>query len=592
MNTKQEDHAREWTERIKRAYEFRDKKFRSAPSKTYKQMCIDNRQYYRGDWNKTIIPVNRIFSYGRSLVPSVYFRNPRVSVTATRPELVVHARVVEAVDNWVIFETNLKKTLKRAILNAYICGCGPVKLGYDSQYGYIPEQAVDQDRSTVTQSSRTEDRKIEYREGVKPGMPWALPDLPENIIGPPGYDDYAAMPWIAHRIIRPLDDVKQDQKYKHTKDLQGTKTLDYIDPKQQSLFREDKLVPLAELFEIRDKSTGLISVVCEGQTLLSENDVLQVEGLPWEFLIFNDDPEYPWGIPDVCMMEPQQLELNEIRTQAKRHRAIALLKFLYKRGAIKEPELEKFFSGSVGPGVAIDDDAIANAIVTLQPHIPPDLAAEARQVESDLRQTIRISENQAGSYRSGTPPRATETQEVAQSFDLNVDERKDLMGDLLTSIIRKWNQYIFKFWDGNRVVQIAGPDGQMWWVQYTGDELEGEYNLRIDPDTGFPVTRGIRMEAAAGLLKQYGGDQLIDQTELRKMHLSQLEWLYPGISRLVMEAPPQIASAVSNLRQPGPEKGQGHLPVGQRGGGRGTSQEKPIEFGEFKKKFEAGKGSK
>lgn len=553
MNTKQEDFAREWTEQIRRAYEYRDKKFKSAPGKMYKHMCRDNRAYYRGDWNQSIIPVNRVFSYGRTLIPGTYFRNPRVSVTATKPELALHAKVVEAVDNWLIFEAKLKKTLKRAILNCYQCGCAPIKLGYDSQYGYMIDQAVDTNQSTITQEAKDDERSIEYLDSIKPGMPWALPDLPENVIGPAGYSDWEAMPWIAHRIFRPLEDVKADPKFKHTKDLQGTKTLDYLDPKQMSLFLDNKVMPICELFEVRDKSRKTISIICEGQTLMSDGDILQVEGLPWEFLIFNEDPEYPWGIPDVSLIEPQQLELNEIKTQSRRHRAIALLKFLYRRGAIKEVELEKFFSGEVGPGVAIDsDEALLNVITALQPHIPPDLRAEAMAVENDLRNTIRMSENQSGSFRSGTPATASETGEVAKSFDLSTDERRDIVGDIMTSIVRKWNQMIFRLWDTSKVVEVAGPDGQMWWVQYTGDQLRGEYNLRIDPDSGFPISRQVRMEAAGGLMKTYNGDQLIDQIALRKVHLSQMEWIYPGISSLVKEAPQEIASAVSNLRQPGP----------------------------------------
>jgi len=135
MTDKVDAFVQEWKERIKAGLEYR-KKY-STRSK-----WEDFRKYYRGQWAPGILPVNKTFSYGRMLVPKVYFRAPRVTITAAHPDLVWHAKVVEAIDNLLIRELGLKRVLKRAVMHAYLCGVGPVKLGYDSEFGYIPEQAV------------------------------------------------------------------------------------------------------------------------------------------------------------------------------------------------------------------------------------------------------------------------------------------------------------------------------------------------------------------------------------------------------------------------------------------------------------------
>jgi hypothetical protein len=57
---------------------------------------------YRNKWDTDVLPINKIFSYVRMLVPRVYFNAPRVTVTATHPDFVVHARVVEAIDNMLL----------------------------------------------------------------------------------------------------------------------------------------------------------------------------------------------------------------------------------------------------------------------------------------------------------------------------------------------------------------------------------------------------------------------------------------------------------------------------------------------------------
>jgi len=585
MTTDNKDFVTDWQGKIKAGRNFRK---RFSTQKEWK----DYREYYRGEWDDDIIPVNRMFSFGRALMPQVYFRAPRVSVTATHPDLVFHARVVEAVDNWLIKEAMLKGTLKTAILNAYICGTAPIKLGFDSEFGYDPRLAVDEDSATVTQQAKKDSRIIEYKTNVKPGLPWALSVQPEDVVVPYGFKSPNFLLWIAHRIIRPLDDLKEDSKYSNTKDLKGSRILDLAaegTPKVPGV--DENEIDYAELWEIRDASRKSIYTICEDELLLSDDDALQIEGLPWEFLIFNEDPEHFWGIPDIKMIKAQQLELNEIKTQASKHRKIALLKFLVKKGIMKEPEAEKFLSGEVGPWVEIDDDMVLNAVAMIQPHVPPDLAIATQQAKQDMLETMGQGENQLGAFSPYHGKTATETMEVSNASGNRSDERKDIVADLLTSIIRKWNQFIFSFWTSERVVQIAGPSGAENWIKYTGEQLTGEYSLKIDPDSGFPVNKTTKLQAADGLMKQYGGDPLIEQTMLRRQHLEQYEFIFPGATRLLKELPPELANAAAGERQPGVAGGggggAGSTSQGNRGGGRSGG---PQEFEQAKKAYQEGGG--
>ena len=541
----------------------------------------DWRSHYRGDWGSNLIPVNRTFSYGRTLIPRVYFRSPRVSITATRPEFVRHALVVEAVDNMLIKALNLKKTLKTAILNTYISGTAPIKLGFDSEYGYLPEQAIGENSSTATQIARREQRAIEYNTNVKPGMPWALPAMPEDVIIPWGYKDSDSLPWVAHRILRPLEDIKQDQKYQNTKDLAGTKQAS-SELQRRSAFQEDKTNLFGELFEIRVFDTKEIIVICENQLLLKSDDILQSGGLPWEFLTFNEDPEYFWGIPDAYILEPQQKELNEVKTQQSRHRKIALLKFLYLKGAVTEDQMNQFLSGEVGPAIGVDAESLATAIITLQPHMPPELWTEAAQVMNDMRESMGFSENQVGGYnRKGGNVSATETSEIAQGVDMRIDERKDIVADVMLNIIHKWNDMIFNLWDSEKIIEIVGPHGGSEWVEFTGDQIKCEYKINIDVDSGFPMTGNAKRQLADGLFKTYGGDPLMDQLKVRQFHLSQYENLMPGILSCIRDPqkqPNDPNAMLAAARQPSPmgagsQTGSGSPSGTNRGGGA-----KPLNF--------------
>jgi len=284
----------------------------------------------------------------------------------------------------------------------------------------------------------------------------------------------------------------------------------------------------ALLYEIRDAREKKIIVISEGYVLLEEEDALQIEGLPWEFIIPNPDPDCFWGIPDVRMMKAQQEELNEIRTQASRHRRIALLKFLYAKGALSKENLDKLLGEFLGPGIEVNSDNVTAAVQLLQPHVPPDFANEALMVLQDMRETLGFSRNQLGEFAGQrTPPTAAESLIVQAATEVRIDERRDITADVLANILRKWNQYIFSFWNRERIVRILGPNGVRYWIRFTGEEIRGEYTITVDPESGLPITRGLRYQQARELFRLLLGNPYIDQTLLHKLLLEQFEWIDP-----------------------------------------------------------------
>jgi len=157
-----------WQENLKLAKDFRKEVANYEKWKDWKK-------YYRNDYSPGVIPVNLIFSIGRSIIPRVYFRNPQVSVMPLKPGMEMQARIVEALDNWMVRRIGFKQTMKRSIQDAYLAGTGIIKLGYDSEFGYDPS-TYDQgyEEPILWDTGEYEEPYPEYNSQVFRGLPWAL----------------------------------------------------------------------------------------------------------------------------------------------------------------------------------------------------------------------------------------------------------------------------------------------------------------------------------------------------------------------------------------------------------------------------------
>jgi hypothetical protein len=365
--------------------------------------------------------------------------------------------------------------------------------------------------------------------------------------------------------------VQADQKYdrKARSELKGGFSVDASSTNTLSAFKTgDAKGRFCLLKEIRDFKSGRLIVLCEEKVLLNIKDELQLDGLPWEFLVFNEDPEHFWPLSDVKMFAPQQKEINEIRSHAQRQRKMALLKFFFLKGALKPEDLEKFLSGDmndIGAGIEVNGDSIAQAVEAFTPSTNNDLLIrELLQTANDMRDVIGFSQNQLGEFAPQHNKTATETNIVNQSANIRSDERRDVVIDVFSNIIRKWNQYIFKYWSTPRVVEIVGADGFQYWVQYTGEQLRGEYNLLVYPESGMPVTRELRQNVAKIMYDTFNQDPMIDQVGLRRMVLQQTDMIDPGWQQLLRPMPgmmpmgPGMAPMVGGIPgAPMPQPGQG-----------------------------------
>jgi len=480
-----------------------------------------------------VLPYNLVYSMKRGMVPQVYFRNPYINVTPNnKPGIDIQAKVVEAIDNWLIGELGVKSTFKTMVQDAYYCNRGICKIGYDGLWSgkvTFEEKQLSEDIG-VPLSSLSKDKKerVEYNVNVKPGMPWAARIIPDAFIVPFGVRTLDDCPWVDHVVLRPLPDVKADRKYKNTEELEGTHMeVLYKDTQRSNFYKElTSEVDMVEIHEIRDFKRKEIKAFVPGYDKWirpPSEDVLQIEGLPFVDFTFNEDGEYYWGPSDVQIIEPQQLEINEARTQAMLHRRIALLKFIVENGMIEDGEIDKMLSELVGPVVKVKGDP--NKVLTLlQPHIPADLTQWSEIIRSDVRELLGQGRQQLGESPPGRRT-AEEMRNVQAASDVRMDERRDIVAEALVNLMRKVNQIVFENWSMDKVVQVVGVDAARYWVSYKGSENRNEYNLRVDVESMTPKTKMMKKREIVELIQALSKNPRANIDYLMQMLLREYEWV-------------------------------------------------------------------
>lgn len=504
-----------WLGQIRQALEYRK---RAA----YEVKWPRWRNYYRGLWRADVLPSNLFFKMVRTIVPRIYFRDPSVSITSLRMGMEYHlmAQLLERLDNQMLRKMGLKKQIKRIVQDNFMFGTGIGKLGFGSQFQSTPETLGS------TQAPLVKGREaLEYNINIQPNMPWFLRASPGSYLIESGAADKDSARWDAYIIHRPLADIQNDPRLKNNKDLGPSHFAQELRGQDYSVKYP---VDQAEMYEIRDRKTGkvfIISPAMRDKTMLFEDDEFFKLGIdPTNAVIFNEDDEHFWGVPDAQILEPQQLELNEIKTMRMLHRRLSVLKILVKRGSMTQEEIDKLLSPDPGAVAFMDGNLATDLKILSGESIPSDLTEAEMNIMNDVRETLGFSRNEFGEFKPGSKsPTATETNAVKVASEIRVDERRDQLADMLTKVVNDIHPIIFNHWSREQVMDIVGPGGIRLWVAFTPTMLRrGSYEVNIDPDTSVPKTKQVRTQEAVGFYQLLKDNPFVDPMQLTRYVLREM----------------------------------------------------------------------
>ena len=552
-----------WLTQIRMGIRFRSKA-------AFEEKWPQWRNYYRNEFADGVLPSNIFFKMIRTTVPRIYFRNPSISIISAKPgiENAIFAKLVERTDNKLIRQMQIKKHLKRQVQETFMFGTGIGKMGFGSQFHSSPEEIGE----TAAPLFNKDNEAVEYNFDVMPNMPWYAKWPTGSYILPAltAYKEDAR--WECFHSRRPVADVKVDKRFKNTASLKPMKQTFEI--QNSGALTNLTPVEMVDLFEVRDKKTGMVFIMSPqlvDKPLAVEEDAFLRMGIEvGKVTVFNDDDERVWGIPDSQILEPQQREINEIRTITMYHRRLSTIKMLAKRGGILPEEAAKMLNSDIAALVWTEDDPDQVIKIVQAADIPQALLKSEIGVMNDIRENMGFSRNEFGEFQGGREsPTATETQIVKQASEIRVDERRDMIADLLVEVVEDLNTLIFKHWTQEQVVEVSGPAGVPIWVKFRPTMLKrGKYEVKVDPDQSVAQTKELREAKAIGLYDRLKENPLIDPMKLTQHLLHELHGVafddmmrgIPGGMGLQQDrpiSPDQLGQVVRNVGQQAPQLVEG-----------------------------------
>jgi len=529
-----------------------------------------NYRYFKGNYDKGLIPVNIVFGICRTMIPQIYFKAPTVLVRP-RPgqpqeytRRMMASKILQSADKYLITQMGLKKTLKLATLDSLLYNVGIMKIGYHSVFSEFqvgpsaeaqevlgalaqitgetptpPEQMTDKEYDKYIQYS--------YHDLIKPNMPWALRVSPKDFVVPVGCKNIEEAPWCAFRFTKRLEEMKMSPVYNNKSDLRANASLRLENEGGVDSPAEYKnqvagpaMDDYVEAWEIWDKRDETIRVVADGHKkfLRDEDHGLEMQGLPVEIIQFNPDGDDFWGVSHIDAIAPQVLEYTETRTQEAWHRKISNLKVIVDKNKLPPEEIAKIEAGTIGPIILANDDP-TKAVYAFTQQMSRDIYKNAEDIFADLKVIIGYNRNQGGEFEQSRRT-AEEIKTVRGVNQIRDDELRDIIADTLADMFaKKIHPLLFQNWSNDRFVEVtsiptqtqqpmqpgipAPPAQNVEWKPFDGAAIRGEYDVEVIPDSTLPLNKEAEKAEALALFQAFNNDPFIRQDVLRRNTIDKFE---------------------------------------------------------------------
>jgi hypothetical protein len=437
------------------------------------------------------ITVNLTASTIQDFLPYLLRKNPEFIMLPTQNDPMAEdsAQLTGVLMNYYWQELRFQRQLRKSVLDGLVIGHGIMKTGYMLE-GDFDEAA-----------NAAKHGKIEIRDYVRKDEPLIRRVNPFKFLFDPNAADrdLESSRWAAEIFFMPLQDILANDRYSRSVRQQlangkisGISVKAFMAEQGDGIvtdqtawtklseeeMRAHELIVLVELWDKKFEKYYVFPWGAEKPLVEESWKFPYLDGFPyakWDFIGINDEP-YGLGIP--AFVEDQQMELNRIRSTEYQHRRKhSRSKIGITENMIDPVELEKLTNNK-------DEVFFVKGPLpqVMQFLTPPPLPSDNYRVDATIKEDFRQLTGQDQLQSGGTMPSRTTAREIEARegiIGLKAEERIQRVDDFVMEIGGQLLQHIQANTAVQKVVRIAGPEGQMLWRDLSPDEIKREYDMEL-----------------------------------------------------------------------------------------------------------------
>ena len=208
-------------------------------------------------------------------------------------------------------------------------------------------------------------------------------------------------------------------------------------------------------------------------------------------------------------MEPDLLDLGDMKTEFRKIRRTNIYKFMVRKGTFKsQAELDRFFDANEIRSAFLTDTNPKDSVAEFNSTIPTHLFMQNKLAEDELRANVRFSRNRGGEFATGRRT-ATEAENVNQANEVTDSERRDIIGDAVERLGNGLNYLLFNVWSAADVFKFLGKKVSYWPVSADDTQLAG-INLEVNGEDMAPPSTFTEQASAQRFYELTAGNPLFN----------------------------------------------------------------------------------
>lgn len=460
----EESEVRSWLRTIEATVQWRDGIGNKAGWKRFINEYKNNWDFLQSAVSIPIVPLNLVFSYVKTEISRLYFRDPWITVNAKRKEDLTAAQIAEQIVNYIWGELKLKAQMKLALLETLLVGHSWIKLGYAAEFGTVESQPKEEARKPGRPKKYKE---VDTNEYIKSESVFAYHVPYKDIV----FDPSATYPcthnarWMAHKVVKPYRAICDSGIYEHTDELKPSVAIedpnvpyDTPDSIKEGFGKDVRSVVLWEIYDLDNQKITTVSPGCPKKLRDIPIPEYLDNGFPFVQFAFNPVPGDVYPMSDIAPSEGQIIELIKLVSIEINHLKRWNRQMIVDADTFTEQEMAKFKDANDG-AIIMAQTTGAKDKVFIPPYAP--VQSDIYGVFNQVYQMYQMISGQTSQDQGGQGKTQTRTlgelRMSLQGSKSRSEEKVDVLEECIAEVARKLLRIVQKKYDLPKMARIVGP---------------------------------------------------------------------------------------------------------------------------------------